>query len=333
MKHIRIVPLAIIVITSPLFGQFGNREPDPTIRQAFSELRASIADYAKSNILPQMLSWKSQLDAALSQDDLIALDALRKKAAALRSKTGASTSAMRKAWKTEDYDKLKQSRETIKSLGAERKDLLQDLKPIAVKYRDVLEKLGKQAKPQMLEWKEHGKALFSAWHEKHADALQDRGRHMGMGMQRAGVMGFGFSMNKEGQRKRAAVRFLLWDGSDFTERIRAGNQDGGALEPEDGATPGRSGFGLEQSYPNPVGTPHYAGGSASTIRFSLPASEYTTVKVYDSAGKEVASLLEDSLPAGNHFVNFDPEDLPSGMYFVHLNAGELSDIKPLHVVK
>ncbi|MBE2217303.1 MAG: T9SS type A sorting domain-containing protein [Ignavibacteria bacterium] len=85
-------------------------------------------------------------------------------------------------------------------------------------------------------------------------------------------------------------------------------------------------FSLTQNYPNPF-------NPATTIKFALPVNGMTTLKVYDIAGKEVASLVEADLEAGNHEVNFNASQLSSGTYFYRITSGSFTDIKKMMLVK
>ena len=69
------------------------------------------------------------------------------------------------------------------------------------------------------------------------------------------------------------------------------------------------------------------------IRFTLPVSEYVTLKVYDLQGREVVSLLEDWKDAGVHSIEFDARRLPSGVYFYKLQTEHITDMKKLLLMK
>ncbi|MDK9700663.1 MAG: T9SS type A sorting domain-containing protein [bacterium] len=70
---------------------------------------------------------------------------------------------------------------------------------------------------------------------------------------------------------------------------------------------------LEPAYPNPF-------NPITTIRYAIPQSASVTLKVYNLAGNEVASLVEMYQPAGNYAVNWDASNVVSGVYFYRLTV-------------
>jgi hypothetical protein len=80
---------------------------------------------------------------------------------------------------------------------------------------------------------------------------------------------------------------------------------------------------LEQNYPNPF-------NPSTDIRYSIPAAQYVTLKVFDVNGKEVATLVNSFQQAGIHKISFSATtslnnykgNLPSGIYFYQLRTGE-----------
>lgn len=85
-------------------------------------------------------------------------------------------------------------------------------------------------------------------------------------------------------------------------------------------------FQLEQNYPNPF-------NPSTTIRFSLNRSEQVTLKVYDLRGKEVATLLDENLPMGEHGAVFDAGSLPSGVYVYRLTTSSFSQARKAMLLK
>ena len=74
------------------------------------------------------------------------------------------------------------------------------------------------------------------------------------------------------------------------------------------------GFSLAQNYPNPF-------NSTTTIRFTIPQTEFVTLKLFNIAGKEVATLVNEEKQPGSYKVNFDASGLSDGVYLYILTAG------------
>ncbi|MFH1194250.1 MAG: T9SS type A sorting domain-containing protein [bacterium] len=85
-------------------------------------------------------------------------------------------------------------------------------------------------------------------------------------------------------------------------------------------------FSLTQNYPNPF-------NPSTVISFQLPVVSEVQLKVYDILGKKVATLINESKPAGNYEVKFDASNLSSGIYFYQLNAGSFTATKKLILLK
>ncbi|MGA8263134.1 MAG: T9SS type A sorting domain-containing protein, partial [Ignavibacteriaceae bacterium] len=83
---------------------------------------------------------------------------------------------------------------------------------------------------------------------------------------------------------------------------------------------------LYQNYPNPF-------NPITTINYSIPATLYVTLKVYDLLGREVAKLVHEEKPRGVYKVNFDGSKLSSGIYFYRLQAGSFSETKKILLIK
>ena len=85
-------------------------------------------------------------------------------------------------------------------------------------------------------------------------------------------------------------------------------------------------FSLEQNYPNPF-------NPSTTIRYELPHASRVSLKVYNTLGQEVATLVNETKPAGVYTVQFDAGSLASGVYFYRLQAGDFVEAKKLVLLR
>ena len=89
-------------------------------------------------------------------------------------------------------------------------------------------------------------------------------------------------------------------------------------------------YSLAQNFPNPF-------NPSTTINFTIPNSEFVTLKVYNILGSEVAVLVNENLSAGSYRYNFDAQSagvgLASGVYLYELSAGDFKQIKKMNLLK
>ncbi len=86
-------------------------------------------------------------------------------------------------------------------------------------------------------------------------------------------------------------------------------------------------YALGQNYPNPF-------NPATQIDYSLPKQSFVNLKIYNTLGEEVATLVHNNLqPAGVYTQVFDASNLPSGVYYYKLTAGEYTDVRKMIFVK
>jgi hypothetical protein len=85
-------------------------------------------------------------------------------------------------------------------------------------------------------------------------------------------------------------------------------------------------FILEQNYPNPF-------NPVTVISWQLTVSSHVTLMVFNALGREVQTLVDEGLSAGNHKVVFDGRGLPSGLYFYRLEAGGIMRVRQMLLLK
>ncbi|MCG3118714.1 MAG: Ycf48-like protein [bacterium] len=85
-------------------------------------------------------------------------------------------------------------------------------------------------------------------------------------------------------------------------------------------------FALEQNYSNPF-------NPSTAIQFSLARSGFVTLKVYNTLGEELATLVSENLAAGKHQVQWNAAGIAAGIYFYRLQIGAAAETKKLIVLK
>jgi hypothetical protein len=85
-------------------------------------------------------------------------------------------------------------------------------------------------------------------------------------------------------------------------------------------------FALLGAFPNPF-------NPATTIKFQMPQAGLVNLKVYDTAGRLVTTLVNGRRDAGAHEVTFDGSNLSSGVYLYSLTAGAYSATGKMVLVK
>lgn len=95
-------------------------------------------------------------------------------------------------------------------------------------------------------------------------------------------------------------------------------------------------FTLFQNYPNPF-------NPITSIQYALSSRQFVTLKVYDILGSEVATLVNDEIPAGSYEVEFSAKGgsalggnaygLTSGIYYYKLTAGNFTQTRKMILLK
>jgi hypothetical protein len=57
------------------------------------------------------------------------------------------------------------------------------------------------------------------------------------------------------------------------------------------------------------------------------------IRIFDLLGREVTTLANETLPAGNHSRTWDASALPSGIYFYQFSAGEAESTGKMMLAK
>lgn len=85
-------------------------------------------------------------------------------------------------------------------------------------------------------------------------------------------------------------------------------------------------YALAQNYPNPF-------NPTTKISFSLAEKGFVSIKIFNSLGEEVKSLVEKEMNAGRHEVILNASDLASGTYICRMSSKKFSKTVKMLLVK
>ncbi|MDO8549762.1 MAG: 5'-nucleotidase C-terminal domain-containing protein, partial [Ignavibacteria bacterium] len=85
-------------------------------------------------------------------------------------------------------------------------------------------------------------------------------------------------------------------------------------------------FELAQNYPNPF-------NPTTNFEFRIADFGMVSLRIYDILGNEVATIVNEQLPADNYKYKWDANGIASGVYFYKLQAGDFVETKKLVLMK
>ena len=91
-------------------------------------------------------------------------------------------------------------------------------------------------------------------------------------------------------------------------------------------TENESKTGLLQNYPNPF-------NPSTTINFFLNGDEHVTLKIFNSTGEEIKTVLDEFRSAGNYEINFDAAGLASGVYLCRVSTNSFVQTKKMILLR
>jgi len=85
-------------------------------------------------------------------------------------------------------------------------------------------------------------------------------------------------------------------------------------------------YSLLQNYPNPF-------NPSTTVKYTIPKSEFVTLKIYNLLGREILTLVNEEELPGNYEVKLDGTNLSSGIYFYKLQTEDFTQTKKMILLK
>ena len=85
-------------------------------------------------------------------------------------------------------------------------------------------------------------------------------------------------------------------------------------------------YSLSQNFPNPF-------NPSTKIKYSIPISSQVSLKIFNTLGEEIETLVNEEKPVGTYEVNWNAANLPSGVYFYRLQAGSFVQTRKMILLK
>ena len=85
-------------------------------------------------------------------------------------------------------------------------------------------------------------------------------------------------------------------------------------------------YSLEQNFPNPF-------NPTTTINYQIPETGFVTLKIYDTLGNEVATLVNEQKNQGRYMIDFDASKLASGAYIYQIRVNDYISSKKMLLLK
>lgn len=130
-----------------------------------------------------------------------------------------------------------------------------------------------------------------------------------------------------GLRMESVFDLSAWRGEQLQIRFLATSEEGGSAnqnwrlysasfkaQTDDAMFEQALQFELHDSFPNPF-------TDRTRLTWSIVESGPVNIRVYDSLGRQVATIVDSYQEAGTHAASWDAGALPAGVYFVQLQAG------------
>jgi hypothetical protein len=83
---------------------------------------------------------------------------------------------------------------------------------------------------------------------------------------------------------------------------------------------------LLDNYPNPF-------NPSTIISYSIKTEGRVSLKIYNTLGEEVRTLVDEIKQAGNYEAEFNASELPSGIYIYRMQSGDYLSIKKMLLIK
>ncbi|MDI6766368.1 MAG: T9SS type A sorting domain-containing protein [Bacteroidota bacterium] len=136
----------------------------------------------------------------------------------------------------------------------------------------------------------------------------------------------GYSLLIGGKLLSPLIGYLCGRGGFSSSAVMLHTTNGGITAIEQFGTARVNKYTLSQNYPNPF-------NPTTRIVFSLAQQSHVTITIFNLFGMEVQTIVSETLPSGDHSVEWNATGLPSGIYFYRMQSGLFTQTKKLLLLR
>ncbi len=264
-----------------------------------------IENFHTSEVLPQLLEWKTFLDNSLHRDDLTFLNKCRIEAKKIKQ----NINTLMKQKDSDGSHRKEQLKENFSKL----KELALGLKPLTEKYRDAISIIANEMSTKSDEWNQKKQKICEniCKRENESRSLSEKQcvkkNHCGNF--------YALKNNSQCFNKRKIAFFMLWDGSGNIAQPSNFDSDLFRIE---SIEKNNNEIQIKPVVPNPF-------TDIATIQIILNNPENLKISIIDQTGNIIKTLFDGRLEAGEHNFDFNAkqQNLTSGVYFYNIKSDNL----------
>jgi len=193
-----LIGLFVTVAAQPAYTQ--DKPNKPERKAALKDLRSNMRTWFEADVLPSLTTWHQDYDASLTSQDLATLNRYRAEAKQLKTAMKADIRQLHATAERGNRDVMKEKMQAVREkYHASMKNIAEGVKPIAKGSREKLRSLFDTNEDQIDAWRNKAREIMKQWKTENPD--MDHHGKSGKGLPIIGEDG-----------KRAALRFILWDG-------------------------------------------------------------------------------------------------------------------------
>ncbi len=283
--------------------------------------RTEIRNYIKEHILPEIKAQREKLNAYLSPEELKKVEELKAEQAALRKERLEMIKNRKGNFPKRDGTGPQftdEQRAMMRAHLMKREKIRAEAYPIAAAHEKEIYALIDDLDDMRTEWRSQMHDIISKYREERGFGKPGQGPKPGMGpgsrpgagpqgqgpMFTRGVAKGGFGPGgKPGRRSFGFMRindpvnFLLFDPEQMEEMLENAPQNTGMF------------------YPVPA-------GDVIKIKLQVDKASRVTIRLYDSQGNQLATILQEDKEAGTYNLEYNINDLKPGVYFYEIVIGD-----------